>query len=171
MPIFSTEFAILTLEENFPKGLDFSYLLKIDNESLSVFDKDLPSQTLTFDVSDERFEALPANRIDFFDDYGNPRIRYEPRIAVKLQLNSADSPIKFNLIAKVKTLYFNNLQMSDLPCFLLLSKDTENPSKENRFPITVNIDPQDARDPEFEEPYYTSIILDSTVAFILLFFC
>lgn len=87
--------------------MDFSYLLKVDDVPLSVSDKDLPFTTLTFDVSDPRFQALDAIRINYTDPKGYPRIMYEPHIAVKLQLNSADSPITFNLIAKVKTLYFN----------------------------------------------------------------
>jgi hypothetical protein len=96
----------VTLEENFPKELDFSYLLKVDNQSLSVSDKDLPFQNLTFYVSDPRFEALPAIRKDYNYSDGHPRIMYEPRIAVNKSLNAADSPIQFNLIAKVKTIFF-----------------------------------------------------------------
>ncbi len=96
----------MTLEENFPKELDFSYLLKVDNQSLSVSDKDLPFQNLTFYVSDPRFEALPAIRKDYNYSDGHPRIMYEPRIAVNKSLNAADSPIQFNLIAKVKTIFF-----------------------------------------------------------------
>lgn len=107
MPKFSSDSGELTLDENFPKGLDFSYLLKVDNKSLSVSDKDLPFQLLTFDVSDPRFEALEPILRDESDN-GHPRIRYEPRIAVKMQLDSAASPIKFNLIAKVKTLHFEH---------------------------------------------------------------
>ena len=95
----------MTLEENFPKGLDFSYLLKVDNQSLSVSDKDLPFQNLTFYVSDSRFKALDGIRKDYDSD-GHPRIMYEPRIAVNKSLNAADSPIQFNLIAKVKTIFF-----------------------------------------------------------------
>ena len=96
----------MTLEQNFPKGFDFSYLLKVDNQPLSVSDKDLPFQNLTFSVSDPRFEALNTSiRKGYNDSDGHPRIMYEPHIAVKSELNAAESPIQFNLIAKVKTCF------------------------------------------------------------------
>lgn len=108
----------MTLEENFPKELDFSYLLKVDNQSLSVSDKDLPFQNLTFNVSDPRFKALDGIRKDYNDSYnGHPRIMYEPQIVVQKQLNAAESPIQFNLIAMVKTIILKQLLYShgDLP--------------------------------------------------------
>ncbi|XP_046463993.1 mucin-17-like isoform X8 [Daphnia pulex] len=147
-PKFNASSVELTLDENFPKGLDFSYLIvEALGGPLTVSDKDLPSQNLKFGVSDERFKVLEneTKRTEYNDTQGYLRFTYEPRIAVKSQLNSSESPITFNLIAT----------------------DTGNPSKESLFPITVNIVPQDVRDPEFEKPYYTSAIPDSSFTGIL----
>ncbi len=108
------------MDENFPKGLDFSYLIvEALGGPLTVSDKDLPSQNLKFGVSDERFKVLEneTKRTEYNDTQGYLRFTYEPRIAVKSQLNSSESPITFNLIATVKTFNLKNVvwQTNDLP--------------------------------------------------------
>lgn len=74
---------------------------------------DLPLEELIFDVSDQRFKAL-APKLRYYNDSKNQlRVAYEPCIAVNTPLNAADSPITFNLIAKVyslSTMFFTKNQ-------------------------------------------------------------
>ncbi|XP_057366143.1 uncharacterized protein LOC130687004 isoform X2 [Daphnia carinata] len=135
-PIFSQNSAHLTLDENYPIGLDFSDLLIVNEQRLKVSDKDLPLEELTFDVSDSRFKAFPPTFRYYNDSKNHLRVEYEPRIAVNQPLNAEDSPIIFNLIA-------------------------QNNQTESLFPITIDISPNDMRDPEFVWPYYTSTISNS----------
>lgn len=100
-PIFSRSSANLTLDENYPIDLDFSDLLIVNEQRLKVSDKDLPLEKLTFEVSDSRFKALEPYFRYYNDSKNQLRVEYEPRIAVNQTLKAEDSPITFNLIAKV----------------------------------------------------------------------
>ncbi|KAI9550662.1 hypothetical protein GHT06_006214 [Daphnia sinensis] len=136
LPIFSQTSAELTLDEYYPVGLDFSDLLIVDGKRLYVTDMDLPSEKLTFEVSDPHFQALEPRVRYYNDSNGIPRVAYEPCIAVNRTPDAENSPITFYLIA-------------------------QNNQKQSSISITINITPHDMHDPEFEWPYYTSTIADS----------
>lgn len=104
-PVFDHESAEFTLDENCPFGLDISDLLTTDEQLLTVTDMDLPydpQANVTFSVSNPSFKILESRVIYYTDSKDKNRVRYQPRIAVKSQLDAAEKQIKFDLIATVR---------------------------------------------------------------------
>lgn len=153
-----------------PIGLDFSALLTPDGNLLTAYDNDFPidpDAMIDFTVDSPYFITLTPAEIRFNDSTGSERIRYVPRLALARQLNAADSPIRFNLIATV---------FGTLGCLIIsaqhlfyIMQDRGVPPQSAVFPIEVTITPYDLRDPIFDEYYYTSTIENATVCITIRF--